>query len=454
MRCYARLTTREPFRLVRRGVVPIAGAVLLGLLLGVLLGLLLERGMRALRPQGQDWSVAPTVPDGFSVTTIADSLGLDLVGFTFLPDGRILLINKQSGRVRVLAGGLVGSEPVFTVPRLAPTAERGLLGIAVDPDYPDSNYVYLFYTRDDSTNRVTRFAVQGDLTDPASSNISLDGASERVLMSLPDTTALHNGGTLRFGPDGKLYVSHGDDAYSNRVQSLSTFNGKIFRINRDGTAPDDNPAFPEAPADAVAETFAFGLRNPFRFSIDPHNGALFISDVGTDLYEELNLSTGGENFGFPHYEGPDFYRPWEPLIPPEPMFPIFAYPYDRSAGAGSAIALVAYRLVAPPADASFPPDYDGAYFYADFFDDEIRYLLKSAMGEWVSHSFGSGFASLVDGAIGPDGSVYVLEFGGELYRIAYAGSGVAVDGEAVPSKSVVHQNYPNPFKTKTTLSYD
>ena len=112
----------------------------------------------------------------------------------------------------------------------------------------------------------------------------------------------HNGGTLRFAKDKTLYISYGEDQRPELVQSLSTYNGKILRINRDGTIPPDNPIFPNEPVDKKPEIFAIGLRNPFRFSLNL-NDELFIGDVGAGAKEELNISNGGENYGWPRYEG-------------------------------------------------------------------------------------------------------------------------------------------------------
>ena len=115
-----------------------------------------------LMPLASGSSGAQQVPEEFSIESVAGSLDRDVVGFTFLPDGRILLIQKESGTVKLIIDGVVGPEPALAVDRLVPSSERGLLGIAVDPDFPDSNYIYLFHSRNDSTNRVTRFAAHGN----------------------------------------------------------------------------------------------------------------------------------------------------------------------------------------------------------------------------------------------------------------------------------------------------
>jgi glucose/arabinose dehydrogenase len=182
------------------------------------------------------------------------------------------------------------------------------LGIAIDPDFPQEPYIYLFHTYDGSpdSNRVSRFTIEGDLDDPNSDNLTIDAQSQLILIDdMPAENNSHNGGTLRFAPDKTLLVSHGDDQNRSQVQKLENLKGKILRINRDGTIPSDNPTFPSEPQNKRPEIFAFGLRNPFRFCVDPKTAKLFIGDVGQSSREEIDLgsASGGENFGWPRYEG-------------------------------------------------------------------------------------------------------------------------------------------------------
>ena len=394
---------------------------------------------------------AQSVPDGFSVVTLSNNLQGDAVGFSILPDGRVLVIYHQLGYVRLLVDKTLKLEPLLTVPRLVKTAEQGLLGIAVDPDFPEANYIYLFHTQDDSTNRVTRFTVGGDLSDPNSDNLTIDAASGDTLLVLPDDTRFHSGGTLRFGQDKTLYVSHGDDVQLNDIQSLATPYGKILRINRDGSVPDDNPVFPDEPDDKRGDIYAIGLRNPFRFNIDPVTGTLLIGDVGTNLFQEINLSTGGENFGYPKHEGHGFFRDTMSLIAPEPTFPVYDYPQTPSSR--SVIALATYRPRDFPNDNSFPADYDGVHFFADFYDDELRYLRPDGNGGWTKEVFGTGFSTLVDAAIGLDGSLYVLTFKGGLRKIVYGSGFVDAASEAGLLPFSLEQNFPNPVSRETAITY-
>ncbi len=378
------------------------------------------------------------------------------MGFALLPDERILVISHQSGEVTLIADGVLKEDPVVTIPNLAISSERGLLGIAVDPDFPDANYIYLYYTSDAGYNRVSRFAVEGQLNDPLSLDLSIDLASEERLLELSDESQYHNAGTLRFGSDKTLYVSHGDDEKWKDwelpyMQDLTNLYGKILRINRDGSPAVDNPTFPSAPTGARPEIFAVGLRNPFRFSIDPKTDRLFIGDVGTNQREEFNLASGGENFGYPRHEGSIFFQEGAPLIDPEPTPPIYDYQYNSSAR--SAIALATYRQKNFPSDYSFPDEYDGVHFHADYFDDEIRYLRQTDEGLWESVAFGSGFRSSTDAAVGPDGSLYVIRYGGPLQRIYHENPSVSTEDPPVSDGFGLESNHPNPFEARTTISY-
>ena len=395
---------------------------------------------------------AQNVPEGFSITTVQDDLASGSVGFAFLPDERILVIHHQSGEVELIVNETLVEEPLLVVDSLVISSEQGLLGIALDPDYPDSNYVYLFHTKSDSVNQVSRFTMEGDLMSPDSEQLAIDPASKKKIYSAPDTTRFHNGGTLRFGQDKTLYISIGDDAYTNEVQSLSNHLGKIMRINRDGSIPEDNPVFPNAPEDALPEVFAMGLRNPFRFNIDPVTQQLVIGDVGTVLYEEINVAKGGDNFGYPHYEGPEFFRDSIALATPNPSPPAYGYPY-ASPRARSAIALAYYRPSDDPGATNFPAQYDGAAFFADFFDTRLQYLLNEE-GSYTTYEFGTGVSRLVDASVARDGSLYMLSYQGTLYRIAYdGGSNVSRESEPPGAELTLRQNYPNPFRGTTTLPY-
>ena len=398
---------------------------------------------------------AQTVPEGFVVETVHEEPGDLAVGFAFLPDERILVITHQSGAIHLIADGVLKDKPIATIPDLAVSSERGLLGIAVDPDYPEANHLYLYYTSNSGTNRVSKFDLDGALSDPVSHDLTLDLDSEQILLEIADGSQYHNAGTLRFGSDKTLYISHGDDVShvptrEPYLQDLTNLYGKILRINRDGTVPADNPTFPSSPDAARPEIFAIGLRNPFRFGIDPLTDRLFIGDVGTNLREEFNLSTGGENFGYPKHEGSGFFREDSPIIAPEPTPPIYDYP---NGGQGSAIGLATYRQKNFPDDYSFPGEYDGVHFFAEYFDDALNYLRPALGGTWEMVAFGTGFGRSVDASVAADGSLYVLSYDGALRRIYYDNPTVSSEEPPVAADFELLPNYPNPFVEKTVVSY-
>ena len=170
---------------------------------------------------------AQLLPDGFIVETFASGLSVP-VSLAFLPDGRIVVAEQFSGNVKVLAGG--SSAVVGTAPGVSPGGESGLLGIAVDPQWPLRPYLYAHYSHTSGDLRIAMLTVTGDLSNPQSTNLS-GSAWYTVLDALPDLAPLHNGGTLRFGPDGTLYVSLGDDSIPCAAQDINLLQGKILRLD-------------------------------------------------------------------------------------------------------------------------------------------------------------------------------------------------------------------------------
>lgn len=280
----------------------------------------------------------------------------------FAPDGK-LFVTEQGGKLQVIdeTGGLQDPPLLDISGKVATAGERGLLGVAFDPEFETgSPYVYVYYTQKDSStdflhNRVARF--------PASveANGDIVAGTEEPLFELPKLNRKnHNGGAIHFGSDGKLYVAVGENSREKAAQSLNTVLGKMLRINKDGSIPEDNPFYGTATGKNRA-IWARGLRNPFSFDVQPGTGRIFINDVGYHKWEEINEGEAGANYGWPRYEGP---RPEQ-----DGRFtrPIYAYKH----GQGCAITGGAFYNPETP---QFGTDYVGHYFFADFCSGWIRDL--------------------------------------------------------------------------------
>jgi glucose/arabinose dehydrogenase len=344
---------------------------------------------------------AATVPQGFTDSLVAAGLS-NPTAMALAPDGRIFVC-QQNGVLRVIKNGALLSTPFLTV-TVDSSGERGLLGIAFDPNFVSNQLVYVYYTATTPTihNRISRFTASGD--------VALAG-SEVIVMDLPSlsTATNHNGGALHFGPDGQLYVAVGDNANGANAQSLSTRLGKMLRITSTGAIPTDNPFFNQTTGDNRA-IWALGVRNPFTFTFQAGVGRMFINDVGQNTWEEINDGIAGSNYGWPTCEG--FCNP------PNPSFrdPIFAYMNDASTCAITGGAFYNPQIV------QFPSQFVGRYFFADFCGGWIR-TLDPANGNAVA-DFATGISAPVDLQVSPDGFLYYLARGaGSVNRIGFAATG-------------------------------
>jgi len=237
---------------------------------------------------------ASTLPPGFVEVTTA---GLTSpTALAVAPDGRIF-VAQQGGSLRVIKHGALLPSPFVSL-SVDSTGERGLLGVAFDPDFVRNQYVYVYSTTSVAPihNRVSRFTASGD--------VALAG-SEQVIFELDplSTRTNHNGGALHFAPDGTLFIASGENGSGPNAQSLANVLGKILRINADGSIPTDNPFWGTA-AGSNRAIWALGLRNPYTFAFQPGTGRIFINDVGEVTWEEVNEGVRGANYGWPDTEGP------------------------------------------------------------------------------------------------------------------------------------------------------
>ncbi len=337
-----------------------------------------------------------TLPSGFTETRVTGGLSQP-TAMAFAPDGR-LFVAEQDGDLRVIKNGILLAQPFVSL-TVSSSGERGLLGVAFDPNFASNQFVYVYYTATTPAihNRVSRFTASGDVAAPGSETVLLE------LNNLSGATN-HNGGALHFGPDGRLYIAVGENANCANSQTLANLLGKILRINKDGSLPNDNPFFNSA-SGVNRAIWALGLRNPFTFSFQPGTGRMFINDVGQNTWEEINDGIAGSNYGWPDTEGP--------TSNPAYRSPIFAYPND-----GGTCAITGGVFYNPDTQ-QFPTEYRGSYFFSDFCGGWIR-RLDPGQGNAVS-GFATGIAAPVDLRVTDDGSLYYLARNeGAVYRVRFA----------------------------------
>ncbi|HEY9824685.1 MAG TPA: PQQ-dependent sugar dehydrogenase, partial [Stenomitos sp.] len=232
------------------------------------------------------------VPTGFQDKVVATGLN-NPTAMAIAPDGRVF-ITEQAGKLRVVKRDRLLAQPFMNISAAVdPSGERGLLGIAFDPDFVSNQWIYVYYTSKTPQihNRVSRFTANGDVVVPGSEKILLD------IQPLTGATN-HNGGALHFGKDGTLFIAVGENATPENAQTLKNLKGKLLRINKDGTIPTTNPFFTETSGKNRA-IWALGLRNPFTFAVQPGTGRIHINDVGQGTWEEINAGVKGANYGWP-----------------------------------------------------------------------------------------------------------------------------------------------------------
>ncbi len=357
-----------------------------------------------------------TLLPGFAIAEVAGNL-LQPTALQEAPDGR-LFVSEQSGSVKIISAD--GSQTSLALKlNVDFRGERGLVGLVLDPNFSANGFVYAYYTAlpigGVIRNHVSRFTVSGNTIDPASEFPLL------LLDPLIPGNTIHNGGTMRFGVDGKLYISVGDNAQSTLAQSPATYFGKILRINSDGSIPPDNPPFIRGFASATEGKYraiiAAGFRNPFNFDIDPLTGRIFVNDVGQDRFEEINQLIPGNNYGWPQTEG-DF----NPAAFPGFTRPLFAYGHGPGIESGRAVTGGAFFRSDV---AQFPVEYQGDYFFADFVNDWIK-TYDPATGAVSLFASELNAYGIVDLDPASDGSLFVLArqdyidvTDGKIYRIQF-----------------------------------
>jgi glucose/arabinose dehydrogenase len=248
------------------------------------------------------WNIAATaaeLPSEFVAETLATNLDA-VTAFASARDGRIF-IAEQTGRLLICQDGRLQAEPVLKLP-VADYWERGLIGLALAPDFPQTAHVFVLYVKEKPFVRhvLSRFILDGDSIAPESERVLFEGDDQSNLGG--SQPAGHQGGPLRFGADGKLYVALGEQTAGAPSQRLDTLQGKILRLNPDGSIPEDNPFFTKTTGKYRA-IYALGVRNSFGLAAQPGTGRMFFTDVGGSAFEEVNELIAGANYGWPLAEG-------------------------------------------------------------------------------------------------------------------------------------------------------
>ena len=366
---------------------------------------------------------AATLPTGFTETLIANGLS-NATAMAFAPDGR-LFVCLQQGQLRVITQTGLLPTPFVSL-TVNSTGERGLLGVAFDPNFASNQFVYVYYTATSPTihNRISRFTANG--------NVALPG-SETVILELNDLGATnHNGGAIHFGPDGKLYAAVGENANGSNAQTLNNLLGKMLRLNADGSIPSDNPFFNVAIGNNRM-IWALGLRNPFTFDFQPGTGRMFINDVGEVSWEEINDGIRGSTYGWPNAEGNEECTTYR--------CPIYAYFHS-----GGACAITGGAFYNPPVQ-PFPAEYVGKYFFADFCNGRIQ-RFDPATG--TATDFASGIANPVDLRVGSDGNLYYLSRGsGSVWRVQHPNSNTPPTFTLMPTDQTVAVGQTATFSVST-----
>ena len=333
------------------------------------------------------------LPTGARIETVLREMRQP-VAMVFDPAGR-LFYTERTGAVRRFANGQLQPNPVISF-GVSTNSERGLLGIALDPDFNNNRLVYVFYSCGpaqecpEQQQRVVRFVENNGV-----------GSNPSLLFTSPDDNgcANHDGGNIHFGPDGKLYITLGDDGCTpSNSQDLSVKQGKIHRINPDGSIPQDNP-FPQAP---VRSIYAIGLRNSFDFTFDPIvRGRIFASENGPGCDDEMNRIEAGFNYG------------WRPGYPcddanPDPRFnnirPLWFLSSSNCCLAPTGITVYTGQQIPQWRNHLFMANYNGGVLY--------HYTLNADRTLAAETRIVEGVVASMDILTGPDGALYYLEGGG------------------------------------------
>ena len=381
---------------------------------------------------------AQIVEPGFQSEVVTDGLSLATT-LAFTDDGRIFIAEK-GGTIKVVKNGVLLATPLVTLTDVNSFGDRGLIGMAIDPNFAQNGYLYVSYTYENSpgsnvagakTGRVVRLTVAGDTASESSKLVLVGSVGGTALLPscadyattsdcIPSDSNSHSVGGLRFGPDGKLYATFGDgadfiteDPKALRSQNLDSLSGKMIRINTDGTAPTDNPFYTGNANSNRSKVYALGFRNMFRFNFNEVTGKLYGGDVGWNDWEEINEVIKGGNYGWPCREGAvaTTYACTPSSVATSPLY---VYPHNAS-GAGSITGGAFFT------NGAYPATYATSLFIGDYAQMWMKRLILTSSGAVSSVvDFIPDSVWPVDILSGTDGNVYYLDIvQGTLNRLTH-----------------------------------
>jgi len=324
--------------------------------------------------------------------------------------GRIFVVERR-GRIRIVQDDEVLIEPFLDIEdRVSLGGERGLLSVAFHPNYEENGRFFVYYNRNgDGASIISEYNVTADEN-------QADPSSEQILLTITQPFSNHNGGLIKFGPDGYLYIGMGDggsggDPLENG-QDRQTLLGALLRIDVDNTdanpygIPADNP-FVEVP-DALDEIYAYGFRNPWRYSFDRCDGRLFLGDVGQSSFEEVDLVEKGGNYGWNTMEGSECFDPRFNCNPAGLELPIAEY--GHGGGHCSITGGYVYR-------GTEYPSLIGHYLYGDFCSGQMFTAFQNEEGEWVDQQLERPGFSITSFGEDEAGNLYLVDIGGAVYKV-------------------------------------
>ncbi len=361
-----------------------------------------------------------------------------------------LFVLEQDGRIQIIqADGTVNTTAFLDINTLTNGGgEQGLLGLAFAPDYATSGTFYLNYTNTNGNTVIARYQVNATNPDLANPN------SAEILLSIDQPFSNHNGGHIAFGADGYLYIGMGDGGSGGDPlgagQDLTTLLGKMLRIDVSSsggyTIPTDNPFVSDNDATTLPEIWAYGVRNPWKFTFDRDTGDLWIADVGQNEFEEINAVAGteaGVNYGWRCYEGDTDYNTNGCGSANDMTFPVAVYSHTADgAFKCSVTGGYVYR-------GSDYPNFQGRYFFGDYCSGEIG-ILTETNGTWntelLSPVAGENWTTFGEDS---QGELYLAGiFSGNIYKLT--DSTLSVEDYYASSFSM----YPNPAKEALTIAFD